>query len=172
MKTASARSITRLAALLVTAGLLVAAPVVAQAEKADLVRIVKSERRLYLMKNGKEVDSFHATFGADPKGHKQRRGDERTPEGRYTLSYKNPHSSFYRSIHISYPNARDREKARTMGVDPGGDIMIHGQKNGVEWLTPLSQLFNWTDGCVALTNADMDRVWDSVDAGTPIEIYP
>ena len=171
MKTARARYITRLAALLVTAGLLVAAPTFAQ-EKADLVRVVKSERRLYLMKDGKEISSFRATFGANPKGHKQRRGDERTPEGRYTLTYKNPNSSFYKSIHISYPNAQDREKARKIGADPGGDIMIHGQKNGVEWLTPLSQLFNWTDGCVALTNPNMDRVWDSVDPGIPIEIYP
>ena len=168
---AAAGFVIRLAALLVTAGVFIASPLLAQ-EKADLVRVVKSERRLYLMKDGKEIDSFRATFGTNPKGHKQRQGDERTPEGRYTLTHKNLNSSFYKSIHISYPNPQDREKARNMGVDPGGDIMIHGQKNGVEWLTPLSQLFNWTNGCVALTNANMDRVWDSVDPGTPIEIDP
>ena len=168
---ADAGFVIRLAALLVIAGVFIASPLLAQ-EKADLVHVVKSERRLYLMKDGKEIDSFRATFGANPKGHKQRQGDERTPEGRYTLTHKNLNSSFYKSVHISYPNAQDREKARTMGVNPGGDIMIHGQKNGVEWLTPLSQLFNWTDGCVALTNSDMDRVWDSVDPGTPIEIDP
>ena len=139
---------------------------------ADFVLVVKSESRLYLMQAGEEFASFKVVFGADPKGHKQQQGDERTPEGVYTLDYKNPNSSFYKSIHVSYPNARDRQSARNRGVDPGGAIMIHGQRNGYEMLSPIAQFFNWTDGCIALTNSDMDFVWKSVKTGTPIEIRP
>ncbi len=142
------------------------------AQKADAVLVIKSERRLYLMNKGERFASFHVTFGAEPTAHKQARGDERTPEGHYRLGYKNPNSDFYKSIHISYPNAKDRANAQRLGVDPGGDIMIHGQANGWEWASPLVQLFSWTDGCIALSNRDMDRLWAAVDPGTPIEIRP
>ena len=142
------------------------------AQKADMVRVVKSKKRLYLIKDEQVFASFRVKFGADPKGHKVRQGDEKTPEGRYYLTYKNANSAYYKSIHISYPNAEDKENARRLGVDPGGDIMIHGQPNGYEWATFLIQLVNWTDGCVALTNRDMDKVWDAIDPGTPIEILP
>lgn len=141
-------------------------------EKADRVLVEKSESRLYLIRNDEVIASFPVKFGASPKGHKQQLGDERTPEGSYTLDYKNAGSAFYRSIHISYPNARDREVARKLGVSPGGDIMIHGQPNGWGSYAPITQLFNWTDGCVALSNSDMDVVWDAVEPGTPIEIRP
>ena len=141
-------------------------------QKADAVIVVKSEKRLYLMKTGERLASFRVTFGDNPKGHKQKRGDERTPEGRYVLDYKNPNSKFHKSIHVSYPNAKDREMARLLGVDPGGDIMIHGQTNGWGWASPLVQFFPWTDGCIALTNTSMDRVWDAVSPGTPVEIRP
>ena len=140
--------------------------------KADAVLVIKSERRLYLLSKGVPFASFPVTFGANPTGHKQEQGDERTPEGHYRLDYKNPNSKFYKSIHISYPNAKDRASARGRGVDPGGDIMIHGQKNGWEWASPLVQFFSWTDGCVALSNRDMDRVWTAIVPGTPIEIRP
>jgi murein L,D-transpeptidase YafK len=142
------------------------------AQKADAVLVVKSDKRLYLMNRGEVFASFRVTFGDNPKGHKQKRGDERTPEGHYVLDYKNPNSKFHKSIHISYPNARDREAARLLGVDPGGDIMIHGQTNGWGWASPILQFFPWTDGCIALTNTSMDRVWEAVDPGTPIEIRP
>jgi len=142
------------------------------AQKADAVLVIKSEKRLYLMDKGERFASFPVTFGAEPVGHKQAQGDERTPEGHYKLDYKNPNSKFYKSIHISYPNAKDRAKARRLGVDPGGDIMIHGQANGWEWATSIVQLFSWTDGCIALSNEDMDQVWAAVDPGTPIEIRP
>lgn len=141
-------------------------------QKADAVLVIKSEGRLYLVNNGKRFASFRATFGADPVGHKQAQGDEKTPEGHYMLDYKNANSKFYKSIHISYPNAQDRENARRLGVSPGGDIMIHGQTNGWGWAAPLAQFFPWTDGCVALSNKDMDRVWAAVNPGTPIEIRP
>jgi murein L,D-transpeptidase YafK len=144
----------------------------AAAEKADLVVVSKSESRLYLERAGKRFASFKVAFGGDSKGHKRREGDERTPEGRYMLDSKNPNSAFYKSIHISYPNAADRAAAKSRGVSPGGDVMIHGQKNGWGWLAPISQLFDWTDGCVALRNSDMEKVWNAVDIGTPIEIQP
>lgn len=140
--------------------------------QADFVLVVKSEKRLYLMQNGEVIASFRVAFGNAPKGHKEQQGDERTPEGRYVLDGKNPHSAFYKSIHISYPDAEDRKKARKMGVDPGGDIMIHGQKNGYERWEVFTQLVNWTDGCIALKNKEMDFVWNAVKVGTPIEIRP
>lgn len=141
-------------------------------QKADAVLVIKNEGRLYLMHKGERFASFSVTFGGEPTGHKQMQGDERTPEGQYELDYKNPNSKFYKSIHISYPNAKDRANARKLGVDPGGDIMIHGQTNGWEWAAPFMQLFSWTDGCIALSNKDMDRVWEAIDPGTPIEIRP
>ena len=141
-------------------------------QKADLVRVDKGESRLFLIGKGETFASFPVVFGKNPQGHKQQQVDERTPEGRYVLDYKTAASSYYRSIHVSYPDARDQESARKRGVDPGGDIMVHGQPNGWEWLTPVLQLFNWTDGCIALRNKDMDAVWDAVDPGTPVEIIP
>ena len=151
---------------------LVAPPQLFAAEKADMVRVVKSEKRLYLLKENEVFASYPVKFGANPKGHKQQQGDERTPEGSYFLTYKNSKSAYYRSIHISYPNALDQEKARSLGVDPGGDIMIHGQANGWQWATFVTQLVNWTDGCIALSNSNMDQVWSSIEPGTPIEILP
>jgi murein L,D-transpeptidase YafK len=141
-------------------------------QRADAVLVVKSEKRLYLMREGEPFASFRVSFGSNPRGHKQEQGDGRTPEGRYILDYKNPGSAYYKSIHISYPNAKDRKEARKRGVDPGGDIMIHGQKNGYGWLSFLVQRFNWTNGCIALSDRDMDIVWNAVKPGTPIEIKP
>ena len=141
-------------------------------QKADEVIVVKSEKRLYLLHRNEPFASFPVTFGSNPKGHKQMRGDGRTPEGSYVLDYKNPNSKFYKSIHISYPNRRDREYARRNGMDPGGDIMIHGHPNGDGGAAPVLQLFSWTDGCVALSDSNMDVIWESVDPGTPIEIRP
>lgn len=152
--------------------LLILSALVHASEKADLVVVKKSEERLYLKKNGATLASFHVAFGAHPLGQKQRQGDERTPEGRYVLDFKNSASGFYKAFHISYPNQSDVVAARKRGEDPGGSIMIHGQKNGWGWLAPLVQLFNWTDGCIALSNSDMDRVWNAVDVKTPIEIDP
>jgi len=141
-------------------------------QKADLVVVKKSESRLYLQRDGKPFASFEVVFGGKIEGHKKWKGDRRTPEGRYILDAKNSKSNFYRAIRISYPNAQDRAAAKALGVNPGGLVMIHGQKNGKGWLAPVMQLFNWTDGCVALSNADMDKVWEAVEVGTPIEIYP
>ncbi|MBM95870.1 MAG: hypothetical protein CMI09_08490 [Oceanospirillaceae bacterium] len=137
---------------------------------ATLVKVDKSERRLYLMHNDQVLHEFHIALGGNPRGHKQQEGDHRTPEGRYILDYKKEDSSFYRAIHISYPNAQDTEAARAAGVSPGGLIMIHGQPNRFGFLAPILQWFDWTEGCIALTNREMDIVMDVVQVGTPIEI--
>jgi murein L,D-transpeptidase YafK len=141
-------------------------------EKADLVLVVKSESKLYLLKDGEVLDEFHAVFGTNPEGHKVMEGDEKTPEGFYILEHKKEDSAFYKAIRISYPNEQDIRRARQLGVSPGGKIMIHGQRNGFDWLSLLTQKSNWTDGCIALFNRDMDIVWQKVDEGTPIEIRP
>lgn len=140
--------------------------------KADCVLVKKHEKRLYLMKNAMPFRIYRVAFGANSKGPKLTEGDERTPEGTYTLDYKNVNSDFYKSIHISYPNSEDIQKARKMGVVPGGDIMIHGQKNGVQNFEGIHRYVDWTDGCIAVTNAEMDEIWMSVDVGTPIIIEP
>lgn len=124
------------------------------------------------MKDNQILKSYHVVFGANPHGHKQQEGDQRTPEGRYALDYKKADSAYYKAIRISYPNREDTAKARKRGVSPGGQIMIHGQKNGRSWLAPFARFFNWTDGCIAVTDAEMEEIWQAVKVGTPIEILP
>jgi len=142
------------------------------ADTVDLVRVDKSERRMELVSEGAVVRSYPIALGANPIGHKQRQGDERTPEGRYVLDWRNPKSAFTRSIHISYPNSADEAAARKAGVDPGGMIMIHGQSKGFGWWSWLFQMFDWTNGCIAVTDEQMLEIWDMVRNGTPIEINP
>lgn len=137
--------------------------------QVDTVLVVKSERMLYLKSNGEVLRQYPVALGPVPRGHKQQEGDERTPEGRYILDYKNSESRFYKSIRVSYPNQRDRLRALELGVNPGGNIMIHGQPEGAE---EGAQLFNWTDGCIAVSNEHMDEIWQMITVGTPIEILP
>ena len=138
----------------------------------DMVIVEKAARQMMLMSGTETVRTYDIALGDSPVGHKQREGDERTPEGRYILDWRNPNSAFHLSIHISYPNANDRAAAASGGYSPGGDIMIHGQPNGFGWWSWLLQGIDWTDGCIAVTNADMDEIWDMVGNGTPIEIRP
>jgi murein L,D-transpeptidase YafK len=152
--------------------LLIASTAAYGADTADSVIVIKSKSTLYLTKNGKILKEYPVVFGANPKGHKQQIGDKRTPEGKYILDYKKEDSSFYKSIHISYPNELDKKRAQELGVHPGGQIMIHGQKNGYDWLSQFTQRFDWTDGCIAVSNRAMDEIWEAVNAGTPIEIKP
>ena len=142
------------------------------AEKADLVVVEKAKHELTLLNSGKVIRKFHVVFGAEPVGHKQMEGDNKTPEGRYLLDFKKADSAFYKAFHVSYPNAQDVAKANSAGVHPGSNIMVHGQKNGFGWASAISQQFNWTQGCIAMTNADMDAMWELVDAGTAIDIRP
>lgn len=139
---------------------------------ADLVLVKKAERILYLMRDGKPFREYTIALGNSPVGHKLREGDSRTPEGRYVLDWRNPESRFYKSIHISYPSDADRFLAEATGVSPGGMIMIHGES-----VIPVMRRVNsgkpdWTDGCIAVSNAEMDEIWTSVEDGTPIEILP
>jgi len=136
----------------------------------DLVKVDKSENRMYLLDGEKVVKEYHVAFGANPKNHKEQEGDEKTPEGRYTLDYKKEDSSFYRAMHISYPNEQDKANAKKLGTAPGGFIMVHGQRNWLGWLSFITQEFNWTNGCIALTNSEMDEFMDLVNVGTAIQI--
>tara|TARA_B110000977_G_scaffold38196_1_gene51368 strand:+ start:47 stop:538 length:492 start_codon:yes stop_codon:yes gene_type:complete len=141
-------------------------------ELADRVLVAKAEKKLYLIKDGVPFLEFPIALSPKPKGHKREQGDERTPEGRYILDFKNHDSDFYKSIRISYPNQQDLNRAELNGVDPGGAIMIHGMPNESSLPASLIQQFNWTDGCIAVTNGAMDEIWAAVEAGTPIEIQP
>ncbi|MDX1756315.1 MAG: L,D-transpeptidase family protein [Marinobacter sp.] len=136
------------------------------------VVVRKDERRLYLMAGEQVVRSYRISLGDNPVGHKLYEGDERTPEGDYTLDWRNPHSDFYKSIHISYPNDRDRELASAWGLDPGGSIMIHGLPNEAGDLAFAYRGLDWTDGCIAVSNEEMDEIWQLVADGTPIRITP
>ncbi|RYV03172.1 hypothetical protein SOPP22_05345 [Shewanella sp. OPT22] len=140
--------------------------------QADLVVVKKSLRQMTLFKNGKKIKTFHIAMGENPKSHKVKEGDERTPEGRYILDYKKPDSAFYRSIHISYPNEADILAAKAKGVNPGGLIMIHGQDPESNLSQKERQRYNWTNGCIAVTNKEMDELWQVIEPGTPIEIWP
>ena len=136
--------------------------------KADKVLVIKSTRKLYLLANGKILKSYRVALGGHPVGRKVREGDERTPEGAYTLDWHNPNSDYYRSIHISYPNADDLARAKRLGVPPGGELFVHGQPN--DFTGPGKEKGDWTAGCIAVTDAEMDEIWRAVADGTPIVI--
>jgi murein L,D-transpeptidase YafK len=140
--------------------------------RADRVLVHKKEHTLTLLSDGKVLKTYKVALGGNIDGPKTQRGDHRTPEGAYVLDRRNEHSHFYRSIHISYPNADDRERAQKLGVEPGGDIMIHGLQNGFGWIGSRHRLCDWTDGCIAVTDEEMDEIWHAVPDGTPIEIDP
>jgi murein L,D-transpeptidase YafK len=142
--------------------------------RADKVVVKKSERKLQLVQNGEVLREYRVALGDRPRGHKMREGDERTPEGDYTLDWRNPNSRFYKSIHVSYPNDRDVRFARFMGESPGGMIMIHGQPNHIrsDRIRAEYQRRDWTDGCIAVQNHEMDEIWRTVRNGTPIKILP
>lgn len=140
--------------------------------RADLVVVDKSERTLRLFRAGNELRAYRVALGPNPEGHKQQEGDGRTPEGRYVIDWRNAKSAFHRSLHVSYPNARDRREARRRGVDPGGAIMIHGLPNGMGWLGAEHVANDWTLGCIAVTSEEIEEIWRVVRDGTPIDITP
>jgi murein L,D-transpeptidase YafK len=137
---------------------------------ADKVIVLKRERKLLLMKDGAVLKAYSVSLGGHPVGPKVRQGDSRTPEGNYVLDSHNAQSQFHRSIHISYPNARDLSRARRLGVPPGGNLFIHGEPS--DYHGPDEHLGDWTEGCIAVTNAQMDEIWRALMNGTPIEIKP
>nr|WP_034959431.1 L,D-transpeptidase family protein [Erythrobacter longus]KEO90968.1 hypothetical protein EH31_08005 [Erythrobacter longus] len=137
---------------------------------ADYLVVDKSERMLVAYENGKPIRAYRGLqFGDAPMGHKRFQGDERTPEGVYRIDWRNPQSSFYLSLRISYPNEADRAFASQYGRSPGGDIFIHGQPNGLQRGRMRG---DWTDGCIALSNDEIEELWRIVPDGTPIEIRP
>lgn len=136
--------------------------------QGDYVVVDKSDRTLTVFQRGNVLRTFYGLqFGDVPMGHKQFQGDERTPEGRYTIDLRNPQSSYYLSLRISYPNANDRAFARQWGRSPGGDIYIHGQPNGMNYGRMRG---DWTDGCIALTNEEITELWRLIPDGTTIVI--
>ena len=140
--------------------------------RADQVLVGKQQRTVQLLNHGRVLKSYKVALGQDPIGPKMRQGDHKTPEGIYILDSRNAHSQFYKSIHISYPSARDRAAARARGVSPGGDVFVHGLPNGYHWVGASHRLKDWTDGCIAVTDQEIDEIWAAVGNGTPIEIRP
>jgi murein L,D-transpeptidase YafK len=139
---------------------------------ADKILVLKSERLLMLLKEGEILRCYRVSLGGSPVGRKERLGDRKTPEGVYLVDWRNPHSRFHRALHISYPNEEDLRTAKVRGVEPGSDIMIHGLPKGFDDLRDLDKRIDWTQGCIALTNAEIDEVWEMVADGTPVEIRP
>ena len=153
-----------------------ASPVLAPAStptlsrQADFVLVDKSDRTLTLYSGGVPLKTYGGLqLGGDPAGAKRFEGDERTPEGRYTIDYRNPRSAYHLSLHISYPSEADRQIAAVYRRSPGGDIFIHGQPNA---LAEGREPGDWTDGCISVSNAEIEELWREVPDGTPIEIRP
>lgn len=140
--------------------------------KVDRVVVLKSERKLVLMSGDYVTRVYQVALGRYPSGHKSRQGDAKTPEGEYTLDFKLENSAFHKAIRISYPNARDRARAAAAGVDPGGKIMIHGLPNKLNASRVGHPSLDWTQGCIAVTNKEIEEIWNMVKIGTPIEIHP
>ena len=144
----------------------------AAVETPDHILVLKSERKLLLMAGEDVVRSMDISLGLMPEGPKRREGDYRTPEGQYVIEAKNKNSDFFLSLKVSYPNARDLSLARELGVDPGGQIMIHGLPNEPKYAEAMYKGWDWTDGCIAVSNSDMVDLWRLIPVAMPIEIRP
>ena len=140
--------------------------------QADKIVILKSARSMTLLSGGKVLKTYKVALGSVPVGPKRVEGDHKTPEGDYIIDAKNSHSQFHLSLHISYPSAAEQERARSMGLRPGGAIMIHGLPKPFAYLGPLHRQTDWTDGCVAVTDAEIEEIWKLVPVGTKVEIHP
>ena len=141
-------------------------------EPADKVLIEKKERRLTLLLKGEVIKSYKIALGGNPVGPKERQGDNKTPEGTYFIESRNGNSDYHLSLRISYPNEKDKMRAKELGVSPGGDIMIHGIKNGLGWVGALHAGIDWTQGCIAVTDEEMEEIYKLVPNGTIVEIRP
>lgn len=161
-----------LMALLLFLGSNVLSARAANQQNADSILILKKDYVMELLAGGKVIRTYKIALGQGGLGPKQREGDARTPEGRYLIDAKYEHSKYHKALHVSYPSAEDRKRASRMGVPPGGAIMIHGLSNGKEWVGARHRLFDWTLGCIAVTDEEIDEVWTLVPAGTPVEIRP
>lgn len=139
---------------------------------ADRILVEKKERRLTLFSKGKPLKAYQIALGGNPNGPKERQGDNKTPEGIYRIDSRNKNSQFHLSLHISYPNEKDKKRARELGVSPGGDIMIHGIKNGLSWVGEQHAEIDWTKGCIAVTDEEIEEIDKMVPIGTVVEIRP
>jgi murein L,D-transpeptidase YafK len=140
--------------------------------KADSILILKKDHVMELLAGSKVIRSYKVALGRGELTAKEREGDGRTPEGHYIVDQKIAASHYHKALHISYPDAEDRKRAAKMGVSPGGTIMIHGLPNGMEWLGASHRMYDWTLGCIAVTDAEIDEIWNLVPIGTPVEIRP
>jgi len=143
-----------------------------QKEPADKILIEKKERRLTLISKGKMLKTYKIALGGNPDGPKERQGDNKTPEGTYVIDSRNRDSRYHLSLHISYPNEKDKKRAKELGVSPGGDIMIHGLKNGLSWVGDFHTEVDWTKGCIAVTDEEIEEIEKLVPNGTIVEIRP
>jgi murein L,D-transpeptidase YafK len=134
--------------------------------------LLKAERRLLLFRRDTLLVSYAVALGSSPVGPKERQGDGRTPEGSYEIDWRLEDSDYHRALHVSYPNAKDRARASAGGFAPGGHIMIHGLPNGLGEIGVDHRSGDWTDGCIAVTNEEMDQIWELIPDGTPIDIVP
>lgn len=140
--------------------------------KADKVVVIKSKRLMMLLHNGEIFKTYKIALGKQPIGHKNREGDQKTPEGSYILNSRNSKSKFHLSLNISYPNGSDILRAQEFGVSPGGSIMIHGLSDDLKNLGKLHRILDWTNGCIAVTNSEIEEIWQLVPDGIPVEIKP
>ena len=146
--------------------------VFSQNKVPDRILIEKSARTMKLMRGDEILKTYKVALGTQPIGAKERQGDHKTPEGSYVVDAKNPNSQFYRALHISYPSGSDREHARKLGVSAGGDVEIHGLGKGYGWIGAGHRMKDWTDGCIAVTNEEIDEIFPLVAIGTRVEIRP
>jgi len=144
----------------------------ASGQKADRIIVVKSRHTMTLMAGGRSLKVYKVALGRGPSGAKEHEGDNKTPEGEYVIDQKNTKSRFHLALHISYPNADDKKRAHDAGLNPGGAVMIHGLESGLGWLGPIQHDMDWTEGCIAVSNSEIEEIWRLVPTGTPIEIKP
>jgi murein L,D-transpeptidase YafK len=145
---------------------------VAEGTRTDRIVIAKSAHTMILVSGSRVIRTYKVAIGRNPVGAKTRGGDHKTPEGDYVIDGKKSNSRFHLALHLSYPNEADRQRALELGVKPGGDIEIHGIQNGLAWIGSLHRKFDWTDGCIAVTDSEIEEIWKQVEVGTPVEIRP
>lgn len=141
-------------------------------KKITLLVVIKSERVLHVYSSKELLKTYSIALGKSPQGNKEKEGDKRTPEGSYFINDKNPNSSFYKNLGISYPNVNEQNRAKAKGLNPGGDIKIHGIKKEYGFIRKFHRISDWTNGCIAVTNEEMDELYVHVPIGTPIVIKP
>lgn len=141
-------------------------------DNIDQIKIIKSERKLFTYSKGKLLKTYQIALGKNPIGQKLKEGDGKTPEGYYEVIAKNPKSAYHLSLKISYPNPKQIEEAKKLSRNPGGDIMIHGIRNGFGFIGKSQSLIDWTKGCIAVSNKEIEEIYNSTSVGTKVEISP